>query len=225
MSFRISLAALLALTPIAAAQAEDDVQGWGAFTANGAVKGDLFVWAEAQLRLTDDFGDGVQTLLRPAIGARIARDAHAVIGYAHVHTDPANGASTTEHRVWQQVQFAPLRTGAGRALVISRTRLEQRMFEGRDDTGWRLRQMIRLQAPVANDGRVQAIAYSEPFFNLNDTRWGARGGVDQWRNFIGVGLPIGDRLRAEPGYLNQTVFRAGENRSNHIVNFALFYPL
>ncbi|HTG39941.1 DUF2490 domain-containing protein [Sphingomonas sp.] len=220
--FATALAAALAASP---AMAEDDVQLWGAFTATGAVKGDLFLWLEGQVRLTDDAGDGVQTLARPAIGMRFAPDAHAIIGYAHVHTNPEAGVTTNEHRIWQQVQFAPVRTGTGAPLVISRTRLEQRMIVGRDDTGWRLRQMVRVQAPIARGGRVQAIAYSEGFFNLNDTNWGARGGIDQWRNFVGIGLPLGEKLRVEPGYLNQTVYRAGENRSNHVLNIGFTYPL
>lgn len=224
MRFLIPLAAALGLAA-SPALAEDDVQGWGAFTANGTVKGDLFVWAEAQARLTDDFGGGLQTIVRPAIGARIARDAHAVIGYAWVRTDPERGATTNEHRIWQQVQFVAARTGTGAPLVVSRTRLEQRMIEGREDTGWRLRQFVRLQAPIARDGKVQAVAYTEGFFNLNATDWGARNGIDQWRNFAGIGLPLAPKLRIEPGYLNQTVFRAGENRSNHIANVALFLSL
>lgn len=224
MRFLIPLAAALGLAA-SPALAEDDVQGWGAFTANGTVKGDLFVWAEAQARLTDDFGGGLQTIVRPAIGARIARDAHTVIGYAWVRTDPERGATTNEHRIWQQVQFVAARTGTGAPLVISRTRLEQRMIEGRKDTGWRLRQFVRLQAPIAREGKVQAVAYTEGFFNLNATDWGARNGVDQWRNFAGIGLPLAPKLRIEPGYLNQTVFRAGENRSNHIANIALFLSL
>lgn len=224
MRILIPLAAALGLAA-SPAIAEDDVQGWGAFTANGAVKGDLFVWAEAQARLTDDFGGGLQTIVRPAIGARIARDAHAVIGYAWVRTDPERGATTNEHRIWQQVQFVAARTGTGTPLVISRTRLEQRMIEGRADTGWRLRQFVRLQAPIAREGKVQAVAYTEGFLNLNATDWGARSGIDQWRNFAGIGLPLAPKLRIEPGYLNQTVFRAGENRTNHIANVALFLSL
>ncbi len=224
MRFLIPLAAAFGLAA-SPALAEDDVQGWGAITANGTVKGDLFVWAEAQARLTDDFGGGLQTIVRPAIGARIARDAHAVIGYAWVRTDPERGATTNEHRIWQQVQFVAARTGTGAPLVVSRTRLEQRMIEGREDTGWRLRQFVRLQAPIARDGKVQAVAYTEGFFNLNATDWGARNGIDQWRSFAGIGLPLAPKLRIEPGYLNQTVFRAGENRSNHIANIALFLSL
>jgi hypothetical protein len=207
------------------ALAEDDVQGWGAVIATGPVRGDLFLWLEGQARATDDVGGGSQIVLRPAIGARIARDAHAVTGYAFIRTDPENGATVREHRPWQQVQFVPLRHRGGAPLLISRTRLEQRMIEGRSDTGWRLRQFLRAQAPIARGGAVQLVTFTEGFFNLNTTRWGARDGVDQWRSFVGVGFPVARRARLEPGYLNQRVVRRGEDRTNHILSTTLFVGL
>ncbi|WP_343545621.1 DUF2490 domain-containing protein [Sphingomonas paucimobilis] len=207
------------------AVAEDDTQAWAAVIASGTVRGDLFLWLEGQARAIDDVGGGSQLVLRPAIGARIGRDAHAVVGYAYVRTDPETGRTTEEHRIWQQLQFAALRTKAGAPLVISRTRLEQRMIEGRDDTGWRLRQFVRLQVPIARKGAVQAVAFTEGFFNLNSTQWGARDGVDQWRTFVGVGLPVAKRMRLEPGYLNQRVFRRGEDRTNHVLSATLFVGL
>lgn len=207
------------------AVAEDDTQAWAAVIASGTVRGDLFLWLEGQARAIDDVGSGSQLVLRPAIGARIGRDAHAVVGYAYVRTDPETGRTTEEHRIWQQLQFAALRTKAGAPLVISRTRLEQRMIEGRDDTGWRLRQFVRLQVPIARKGAVQAVAFTEGFFNLNSTQWGARDGVDQWRTFVGVGLPVARRMRLEPGYLNQRVFRRGEDRTNHVLSATLFVGL
>ncbi|KQN89795.1 hypothetical protein ASE95_16580 [Sphingomonas sp. Leaf231] len=214
-----SIATLFAAQP---ALAEDDIQGWAAVTASGAVRGDLFVWLEGQARFTDDLGGGTQFLLRPAIGARIARDAHVVAGYAYVRTDPRGGTLTNEHRPWQQVQFAPVRLGSGAPLVISRTRLEQRMVEGRDGTGWRLRQMVRLQVPIGQPGGLQAVATTEGFFNLNNTRWGVRDGVDQWRTFVGIGFPVMPGARLEPGYLNQRVNRPGADRVNHILSATLF---
>ena len=207
------------------AHAEDDAQAWGSVIATGTVRGDLFLWLEAQARATDDVEGGSQLIARPAIGARIARDAHAVAGYAYIRTDPAIGRTVNEHRLWQQVQFAAVRGRGGAPLVISRTRLEQRMIEGREDTGWRLRQFVRLQVPIARKGAVQAVAFTEGFFNLNSTTWGARDGVDQWRTFVGVGLPVGPRLRLEPGYLNQRVFRRGEDRTNHVLSATLFIGL
>ncbi|KTF67812.1 MULTISPECIES: DUF2490 domain-containing protein [unclassified Sphingomonas] len=216
------LALSLAATP---ALAEEDAQAWAGVIASGPVRGDLFLWLEGQARATDDVGGGSQFILRPAIGARIGRDAHAVAGYAYVRTDPANGGVSREHRPWQQIQFAPLRLANGAPLVISRTRLEQRMVEGRGGTSWRLRQFVRLQVPVKGAGGVQLVAFSEGFFNLNATRWGIRDGVDQWRNFVGAGFPVLPRARLEPGYLNQRIARRGQDRVNHILSATLFVRL
>jgi hypothetical protein len=203
------------------AHAQDDTQAWGSVVALGPVRGNLFLWLEAQARATDEIGGGSQLIARPAIGARIAPDAHAIAGYAYVRTDPEAGRTTNEHRLWQQVQFAAVRSGSGTPLVISRTRLEQRRIEGQGDTGWRLRQLVRLQVPIARQRTVQAVAFTEGFFNLNSTGWGARDGVDQWRTFIGIGLPVAPRMRIEPGYLNQHVFRRGEDRTNHVLSATL----
>ena len=207
------------------AQAENDTQAWGAVVANGPVRGNLFLWLESQARFTDDVGGGSQLIMRGAIGTRIGRDAHAIAGYAYVRTDPEGGTVSHEHRPWQQVQFVPLHLKGGAPLVISRTRLEERIFEDRDGTSWRLRQLIRVQFPIARQGAVQAVAFTEGFFNLNTTRWGARDGIDQWRTFVGIGFPVGDRLRLEPGYLNQRVNRPGTDRVNHVLSGTLFVRL
>ncbi|WP_419813695.1 DUF2490 domain-containing protein [Glacieibacterium sp.] len=207
------------------ADAQDDVQAWGSVVATGPVRGNLFLWLEGQARLTDDVGGGSQFIVRPAIGARIAPDAHAIAGYAYVRTDPETGRITNEHRLWQQVQFAAVRGSSGTPLVLSRTRFEQRLIEGRGDTGWRLRQLVRLQVPIARQRKVHAVAFTEGFFNLNSTGWGARDGVDQWRTFVGIGLPVAPRIRIEPGYLNQHVFRRGEDRTNHVLSATLLIGL
>lgn len=215
-------AAVLAATP---AHADEDRQGWAAIVAQGAVKGDLYLHLEGQARITDDISRAGQWLFRAAGGVRVAPDVTLLAGYAYVPTLPRGGAVQREHRPWQQVQFPILRGSNGKPVLVNRTRLEQRMVEGRDRTGWRLRQFVRLQLPIARDGAVQAVGYTEGFFNLNATDFGARRGVDQWRTFVGVGLPVGERLRIEPGYLNQRVFRAGEDRTNHIVNATLMVAL
>ncbi|MGK2910897.1 MAG: DUF2490 domain-containing protein [Sphingobium sp.] len=218
----------LGIATLAMAQpafAEDDAQAWGSIVATGTVRDDWFLWLEAQARATDDVDGGSQIILRPAAGIRIGRDAHAVAGYAYIRTDPETGATTHEHRPWQQVQFAPLRHADGSPLMLSRTRLEQRMVEGRKDTSWRLRQLIRVQYPVARGGKIQAVTFTEGFFNLNSTGWAPRDGVDQWRTFVGIGFPVAARARLEPGYLNQRVFRSGEDRVNHALSATLFYRL
>lgn len=225
LRFVSTVAGAAALWLAAPAAAEDDAQAWGSVVATGTVSGNLFLWLEGQARALDNIGGGSQVIVRPAIGARIGRDAHAVVGYAYVRSDPEGGAVTHEHRPWQQIQFVPIRLASGTPLVISRTRLEQRMIEGRDGTSWRLRQFVRLQAPIAQQGKVQAVAFTEGFFNLNNTGWGVRDGVDQWRTFIGVGFPIASRARLEPGYLNQRIKRSGDDRINHVLSATVFVRL
>ncbi len=217
----LTLPALLFAAP---ACAEDDLQAWTGVVAQGAVKGDLYVWVEGQARFSDDIGQLGQFILRPAAGIRFAPDASAIAGYAYVQTRSSAGVVTREHRPWQQVQFALVRNGQGRPVVTSRTRLEQRMVEGRNETGWRLRQFLRAGVPIARNG-VQAVVFTEGFFNLNSTDFGARAGVDQWRTFVGLGLPVSKKARLEPGYLNQHVFRRGEDRTNHVLNATLFVTL
>lgn len=219
------LAGVALLAAAQPASAEDDAQAWAAVIASGTVRGDLFLWLEGQARAIDDVGKGSQLVLRPAIGARIGRDAHAVAGYAYFRTDPANGSVSHEHRPWQQIQFVPFRRADGAPLVISRTRLEQRMVEGREGTSWRLRQFVRLQVPINGSSGLQLVGFTEGFFNLNATRWGVRDGIDQWRNFVGFGFPVLPRARLEPGYLNQRISRPGEDRVNHVLSATLFVRL
>jgi len=215
------LAALPALLLATPAHADEDRQVWLATTAQGAVKGDLYLWLEGQARVTDDVSRVGQWIIRPAIGVRVAPDATVLAGYAYVPTKAQGGTLQREHRPWQQVQFPLLRGRDGKPLLINRTRMEQRMIEGASRTGWRLRQFVRVQVPIARGGDVQAVGYTEGFFNLNATDFGARKGVDQWRTFVGVGLPLAKGVRIEPGYLNQRVFRRGEDRTNHILNATL----
>lgn len=214
----LALAGMFAATP---ALAEEDGQAWGAILAQGPIKGDLVFWAEAQTRFTDDASRLGQLVIRPAIGLRLAKDTSAHLGYAYIRTDPATGAATNEHRIWEQLIFPILRTKRG-LYVWGRSRIEQRFVERRRDTGWRLRQFVRAQMPLTRGGKVSGVVFTEAFYAANTTDFGAREGFDQWRNFVGLSIPVGKGLALEPGYLNQTIFRVGPDRTNHIFSTTLF---
>jgi len=47
--------------------------------------------------------------------------------------------------------------------------------------------------------------------------------MDRWRNFVGVSVPVAKGVMLEPGYLNQAVFRQGEDRLDHIASMPMFY--
>lgn len=219
---RLLLGGML-LASAAPAWAQDDGQAWAQLLVQGPIKGDLIFWAEVQTRLTDATRS-TQTILRPAIGVRLARDTTAHLGYAFVHTDPDGGTPTNEHRLWQQLSFPILRTPRG-LYVWGRSRIEERMVEGRRDTGVRLRQFVRAQMPFRRGGKLSGVVFVEGFYAANSTDWGARAGFDQLRSFAGISIPIGRQVNLEPGYLNQTVFRRGPDRVNHIASLNLFVRL
>ena len=203
------------------AHASEDFQTWLVGVAQGRVKGDLIVYAEVQPRFTDDASRLGQLLIRPAVGVQLTPKASVLVGYVYVRTEPLGGRATDEHRYWQQVAW-PVGT-LGRLALTARSRLEQRTIKGAGDLGWRFRQQLRAAYPLSPNGRVAAVVWTEPFYNLNGTGWGQRKGFDQVRSFVGAALPVAAKVTLEPGYLNQTVFRRGENRSNHVASASRFY--
>ncbi len=102
--------------------------------------------------------------------------------------------------------------------MTGRTRLEQRFFEGQSDNAIRFRQQLRLTAPI-ND-KVKAVFYTESFigFTSNDVQ---DDGVNLWRNFAGINIPISKNISIEPGYLNQYVVRDGADYIDHVAVIAI----
>ena len=213
------MAALFAASVASPAQAtEDDFNVWlGQFaTINATDK--AYVRIEAQERFTNDADRLGQLLLRSLVGYRIDKDVNIGAGYAYVRTDPVGPAQLNEHRFYQELNVRLLSTEGG-VTLDSRTRLEQRTFEEREDTSWRLRNFVQLRVPVTQNNKI--VAYTEPFLDLNETGV-QRGGLSIWRSFVGLSIPLAKNIEVVPGYLNQHVFREGEDRSDHTLNINLF---
>lgn len=198
---------------------EDDFNIWlGQFATINATD-DVYVRVEAQERFTNDADRLGQLLLRSLVGYRINKDVNIGAGYAYILTDPVGPAQLNEHRFYQELNVRLLST-AGGVTVDSRTRLEQRTFEEREDTSWRLRSFVQLRVPITEKGH-RLVAYTEPFIDLNETAV-QRGGLSIWRNFVGVSIPVAKGIEVVPGYLNQHVLRDGQDRSDHTANVNLF---
>ena len=214
----LPLASLTILATVPAHAAEDDANIWiGQFaTINATDK--VYVRLEAQERFTNDAERLGQLLLRSLVGYRIDKNVNIGVGYAYVRTDPVGPALLNEHRYYQEFNVRLLSTEGG-VTVDSRTRLEQRTFEEREDTSWRLRQFVQLRVPVSDDNKL--VVYTEPFVDLNETGV-QRGGLSIWRNFVGLSVPVAKNIEVVPGYLNQHVFRDGRDRSDHTANVNLF---
>lgn len=218
----LQLAVACVLATPAAARTLTDEQAWINVTALGSISGRLLYFAEVQPRFGAGSDHYQQWNLRPALGWQASPAVSLYGGYAYVHTDSRVQRATREHRGWQQLSWTLGPTAIG--TLSSRTRLEQRWRNDGDDTGWRLRQMLRTAVPLAPGPHpVKALASVETFVALNGTDWGARAGFDQLRSFAGVELPLKGKSTIEAGYLNQIVnARHGVTRVNHVLSLALF---
>lgn len=222
MTFRQIVCSTIVLTAAfvtSPAQAsEDDFNIWlGQFATINATD-DVYVRLESQERFTNDADRLGQLLVRSLVGYRINKDVNIGVGYAYVLTDPVGPVQLNEHRFYQELNVRLLSTEGG-VTLDSRTRLEQRTFEERDDTAWRLRNFVQLRVPISENNKI--VAYTEPFIDLNETGV-QRGGLSIWRNFVGISIPLAKNIDVVPGYLNQHVFRDGQDRSDHTANVNLF---
>lgn len=213
---RASLFLPLALAAIPAA-AEDYL--WLQAVAQGPIDGKLVLWLEAQQRFSANTD---VTILRPAIGVQINPRVQLLAGYQYQWNDRETGADIREHRLWQQALIR-LAGKPGKATLVSRTRLEQRLIVGQSDSTLRLRQFFRGQ--VWLDPRWSLIGAGEGFIGLEDTSWGQREGLEQTRLFAGTAYALNPRLTLEAGLQDQRLIREGPDRTNRTVNVSLFYRI
>lgn len=220
----LSLLALLALSasPVRAATSEDE-QFWLNLTSMGLIKGDLVYFAEIQPRVGDGVARVDQALFRGALGWKLSPAVTLYQGLAHVVVPVDGGQDVNEERGFQQLNWTMGKPWGGE--LSSRTRLEQRWRSDGDDMGWRLREMLRYEKPLrTGSDALNALVYAEGFVALNDTDWGARGGFDQMRSFIGAELGLPGASTLEVGYLNQLINqRGGDTRVNHVAAVTLFF--
>jgi hypothetical protein len=220
---RLVLRYLAMLLLLAAAPARADDQLWLQGVAQGPINGKLITWLEVQPRFSLDPLRTTQFFVRPAIGVQVNPGTSLLFGYMYAESYPEGRPAVQEHRIWQQALIRLAGTPK-KAVLMSRTRLEERFVVGNDDSALRLRQFLRGQVWVGDDG-WSLIAVSEAFFGFESTSWGQNAGFEQMRNFFGVGVPLSKRVTLEAGYLNQWLIRPGQDRDNNVISVSLFYRL
>lgn len=94
-------------------------------------------------------------------------------------------------------------------LIRTRLRLEQRLVDGADRMGLRLRPRLGLAAPLDASGRWSIKADAELFLTLRSTARGGQQGLTGMRTQIGVGYDLSDRLSLSLAYLRQQDFADG----------------
>jgi hypothetical protein len=191
--------------PASARALDVDGQGWIQVIAQGPIAGRLHGYLEIQPRLRG--GDGLQAdklLVRPAFYWQATPEWSLWLGYNYA---PTFHPYRDEQQVWQQTLWA---RRFERFSLFNRTRLEQRMLSGAGGVAVRLRHQIRAMVPLPRDPAWSFVVFDEAFVHLNTVSSGAVSGFDQNRIFVGMSRQLTPRLRAELGYQNVFVLRAGE---------------
>ncbi len=218
-----SFSACLLLTISPATAQIQDTQLWATVGATVPISGPLSGGLEYSLRTGDNNAQLSTTFVRPSLSYKVSKSVNAKIGYVWIVVHPDGGATSRERRLFEEVTWN-LGHAVGGTWGL-RTQIEQRFVEGRRDVGWRLRERLRLSAPLRARG-PSLVFTSEFVFALNTTDYGARAGFDQTRNFVGISVPIGQHATAEAGYMNRYSLRSGAaDRDDHIFPVTLSYRL
>lgn len=220
-----AIAAALGAAAPAHAQSDSDFQAWSALFFSGKPVADsrLLLWFDGHARFSDDASQLGVSIVRPGLGWQVNEDLDLWAGYARVVARTDGAPNVEENRIWQQATYSvPSLFGAS---VSGRTRLEQRLRDTGDDTGWRLRQFFRWERRFEGSTLSPVIA-NEVFVNFNDADWGQQSGFDQNRLFVGGAWRVTEKVRLEGGYLNNILNTAGPGtQTNHNVFVNLFLSL
>ena len=217
-SILLAVPLLFLATPAAAQQTDEQL--WLQTNASIALAAREKVTLEGIIR----FSDRVGGLSHTEIGALFTHTTRGGIelsfGYRHVEDWNANGRLPNEERLRQMI-LVPLGSG-----FTGRLRFEQRFNSNGGEIGFRLRPRLGYDTPLGTHG-LHLFATSEHFLNFNSTAWGVRGGYERMRNAVGLAIPLGGRVRAEVGYLNQYRFgrNGGRDHMDHVATFTLSFNI
>jgi Protein of unknown function (DUF2490) len=102
--------------------------------------------------------------------------------------------------------------------------MEQRFVSTGSETGWRLREFVKVTQPVGSRRIWSAVVSDEYFLNVNSADFGATAGPDRNRFFVGPSVSLRKGVFVEIGYLNQYTFRSnGPDKNDHLLATNLFW--
>lgn len=207
------VAALLLGAAPAFAQAEDE-QLWLQVNTNVPVADRARITLEQIARFSDTQEGLYQTEFGGLLGLQVADGVELGFGYRKVGFHNGN-AAPNEDRLRQQVvaTFGP---------VVTRLRVDERFLSTGGEVGFRVRPLLRYNHPL-NGRRLALFVSHESFILPNSTSWGQRAGYERMRNIVGLAIPLGRKVAADIGYLNQ--YRPSRGRTRAQMDHALSLQL
>ncbi len=210
----VVIAALTVVAHPAAAQPNPDMQTWVQVLAIGQLGPDWRTHVEVQPRLMDDSSELGLSIVRTAVGRRVAPRLTAWVGHAWVPRTLGAGVRH-EQRVWQQLSFtAP---AVGRWTPSVRLRVEQRWLAPWEGTSHRVRAMVRAQRQFDAASPWGLFAYDEAMFTIDRTPRGPARGFDRNRLAGGVVRRLSPVVSSDLGYIWETTATAGGRRNEHVL--------
>ncbi len=195
------------------AQPTPDRQVWTQVLAVGQLGDAWKTHVEVQPRFANEASEVGLTIVRTAIGRRVAPRLTAWLGHAWVPRTFGTGVRH-EQRTWQQISFAA--PAVGRWTPSARLRVEQRWLDW-DGASHRVRLMARTQRPFGTATPWALFAYDEAMFTLDRTPRGPARGVDRNRLSAGVVRKFSSVASSDVGYLWETSQALGTRRHDHVL--------
>lgn len=218
LSFGALTAALL-FSSTGASAATDDSQVWTQASASVKLSDSWRLSGEVVGRFSDN-RNGLYEIEAVALaGYRVSKNVTLWAGYVHAPQYSDGDFTVMERRAREQVTFDNIaKLGSGK--LSARIRAEQRWREGVDGSGWRVRPYAKLSFPIKD--KIALNLSNETFLNLNTTSFQRQSGLDRMRNLVTISAPLGKKVTADVGYLNQYGFvRDGADTMDHVAYFAL----
>ena len=137
------------------------------------------------------------------------------LGYDLIQINPGRINSNVEQRVWPQVMYKKNLTP--KIVLGLRTRYETRWLESKSDVATRLRQRFGLTFKGWNDKNISLSITEELLFGIEKPVWVSDESLDQFRTYIGLGIPLNHLVTGKIGYLNLVRPRTPRNRYEHVL--------
>jgi hypothetical protein len=215
----------------AVAQTDKQQTGWLLLLNNTKLNKNWGVYADVQLRSSDDFRKVTNLLIRPGITYYLNAKHEITLGYlnntSYTYSNDQLDFHLTEHRIWEQYVFKhKLKTIA----VNHRLRVEQRFIERYNSGSFfaqRLRYFARFIIPLQKEistfekGIFMALQ-NEIFLNIQSKKELNMHVFDQNRVYGAVGYRFNKNIDLEAGYLNQCLLGAKNSTLNNVIQFAVY---
>ncbi|MEM9243726.1 MAG: DUF2490 domain-containing protein [Pseudomonadota bacterium] len=160
-----------------------------------------------------------QYFVRPSVFYQLDKNWSFWLGSDLIYENPKNDPTTTEQRIWPQIEYDKSLTY--HVATSLRSRLENRWIGNQSGMAMRFRQRVEFSINHWNKYNVDLDVFDEGFFGLKRPSWVTDRTFDQNRVFLGFVIPMHKRLAIDTGYLNIFRPRSPQNRVEHILVLAL----